>query len=95
MKIKINSNDDLSLEKTLNMCTVVIHFKSVLNAYLSYCTSQVFLAECLNKLAEYIYCCLLELISVSWLVLGKILEKVIFYFLSSSNLKMENCNDEI
>ena len=49
MKIKINSDDDLSLEKELIMCNVVIHIKPVLNAYYNYCPFQVFLKKCLNK----------------------------------------------
>ena len=31
MKIKIDSNDDLHLQKTLTMCSVVILIKSVFN----------------------------------------------------------------
>lgn len=61
MKIKINSDNDLSLEKESIMCNVVIHIKSVLNAYDNNWAFQVFLKNVWikNKLAEVICCCLL------------------------------------
>ena len=48
-KIKINSDDDLSLEKALNMYNVVIPIKSVLNENHDHCCYQTFSEKCSNK----------------------------------------------
>lgn len=54
MKIKINSNDDLPLGKTLTMHNIVICIKFAFNNNYNYYYFQVVLQKCLNKLAEKI-----------------------------------------
>ena len=49
MKIKFNSDDDLPLNKTLELCSMIIFIRSVVQEGNKY-YPQVFLGECLYKL---------------------------------------------
>ena len=49
MEIKFNSDDDLPLNKTLELRNMIIIFRSVFHEGNKYCP-QVFLDECLYKL---------------------------------------------
>ena len=48
-KIKINSNDDLPLEKTLNMQNLLIRIKFVFNKNHKHCYSETFVENCSYK----------------------------------------------
>ena len=52
IKIKINLNDNLLLEKILNMNNAVILFKSAFNEYYNHSDYQVYLEKCSCKMAE-------------------------------------------
>ena len=54
MKIKINSDDDLALEKTLNLHNIVICIKFAFNINCNHYYFQVALEKCSNRLAEMI-----------------------------------------
>ena len=49
MEIKTNSDDDLPLEKTLNIQNRVILFKSVFNKNHNHCYYETFLEQCSYK----------------------------------------------
>ena len=46
MKIKINSDDDLLLEKTLNLHNIVIFIKSIFSKNHNHYYYQIFLEKC-------------------------------------------------
>ena len=48
MRVKFESNDDLPLDKILNVPSIIIVFESVLKKYNKY-YPQVFLHECLPE----------------------------------------------
>ena len=54
MKIKFNSDDDLSLNKMLQLCSMIIFVRAVFHKNNKY-YSQVFLDECLYKLSMLYY----------------------------------------
>ena len=54
MKLKFNSDDDLSLKKTLKLYNMIIVVRSVFHERNKYCP-QVFLDECLHKLSMLEY----------------------------------------